>query len=150
MPDDSFPIIIGGKNYSLRFEPDDVDKIEETISLFEAFHPHYRTYSNASTILWRSLRVTDPDGKLVHAIQQGPPGKIMAQQLTRQFCREGFAGTAGMLILYESFRRALIKSEWFGEPQPDDEPGKPAEVYEKNSETRTGTPTKKSRSGSAG
>jgi len=147
MPDESFPILIGGKQYALYFEDEDVEKIEEVISLFEAFHPHYRTYQNATVILWRGLRKVNDDGKMVHAIQQGPPGKSMAYQMVRQFCREGFTGAAGMLALYESFRRALVLSEWFGEPEEDPTPGKPPEAHEKNSARPTERPTNRSLSG---
>ena len=132
MPEESFPILIGGKQYALFFEPEDVEKIEETISLFEAFHPHHRTFNNATAILWRGLRNVNYDGKMVHAVQQGPPGREAAYKLVRQFCREGFTGPAGMMALYESFRRALVLSEWFGEPEKDPVPGKPAEAHEKN------------------
>ena len=132
MPGESFPILIGGKQYALLFEPEDVEKIEETISLFEAFHPHHRTFANATTILWRGLRKVNDEGKMVHAIQQGPPGRSMAYQMVRQFCREGFVGPAGMMALYESFRRGLVASEVFGEPEEDPVPGKPEEPHEKN------------------
>jgi hypothetical protein len=148
MPEESFPILIGGKPYALRFEAEDVEKIEEVISLFEAFHPHYRTYRNAAVILWRGLyKINEEDGKLVHAIQQGPPGQVMAYQMVRQFCREGFSGVAGMMSLYESFRRALVLSEWFGEPKEDPTPGKPPEAHEKNSSRPTERPTNRSLSG---
>ena len=131
MPEESFPILIGGERYSLLFEPEDIDRIEGTISLFEAFHPHHRTFANATAILWRGLRKTSDNGELVHAIQQGPPGRETAYRMVRQFCRERFVGTAGMMALYESFRRGLVASEVFGEPEKDPVPGKP-EVHEKN------------------
>lgn len=118
MPDESFPIEIEGVTYSLRFEDKDVREIEKSLSLFAAFHPSTRTYDNAALILWRGLRKADDQGNLSYAIQQGPPGKEMAFRMVKAFCR-GFAGTAGMIVLYGSYHRALIVSGWFGEPQEE-------------------------------
>ena len=123
MPEESFPIEIGGEAFALRFEDKDVREIEKTLSLFEAFHPTRRTYENAALILWRGLRTVGADGSLTYAIQQGPPGRELAFQRVKAFCQQ-FAGTAGMVVLYGSFHRALITSGWFGEPK--DEPAKPA------------------------
>lgn len=132
MPDESFPLLIGEEEYSLRFEDIDVERIEQTISLFVAFHPQYRTYGNAAAILWRGLRKVNDNGDLVYAIQQGPPGKALAFEKTKEFCRQ-FNGPAGMVVLYESFRRALVVSGWFGEPTDEPKPTpEPAGDEEKN------------------
>ena len=56
MPDESFPIEIGGETLHLRFEDKDVREIEKTLALFAAFHPSTRTYENAALFLWRGLR----------------------------------------------------------------------------------------------
>ena len=130
MPDESYPIKIEGETLHLRFEDKDVRAgsggIEKEISLFAAFHPSTRTYDNAALLLWRGLRREDSAGNLVYAIQQGPAGREMAFQKVKAFCRQ-FSGTAGMVVLYGSFHKALIISGWFGEPMEDSQPERPAE-----------------------
>lgn len=139
MPDESFPIEIEGELLSLRFEDQDISAetggIEATVSLFAAFHPLYKTYDNAALFLWKGLRRKNDQGELVYAIQQGPPGRKMAYQMVKSFCSK-FGNTAGMLLLYESYRRALIVSGWFGEPseKAEEHDGKPQEREEKNSQ----------------
>jgi hypothetical protein len=131
VPDESFPIEIGGETLALRFEDRDVREIERSLSLFEAFHPTRRTYDNAALFLWRGLRRENGSGTLDYAIQQGPPGKELAFRMVKAFCQQ-FAGPAGMVVLYGSFNRALIVSGWFGEPK-EDQPAKPQpEREEKN------------------
>jgi hypothetical protein len=144
MPDESFPIEIEGTTYALRFEDIDISAklggVEAEISLFAAFHPTARTYDNAALFLWKGLRNVNGDGSLSYAIQQGPPGRKLAYQRVKAFCRQ-FAGTAGMIVLYGSYHRALIVSGWFGEPQEDAKP-KPAGDEEKNSAQPTSKQTK--------
>lgn len=147
MPDESFPIEIGGEKFSLRFEDEDVKKIEQKISLFVAFHPRFRTYENAAQILWRGLRKVDEGGELVHAIQQGPPGEAAAFRMVKQFCDQFGRVGAGMIVLYGSFDKALIASDWYGEPVPEDlqQPTPPAKAGEdppKNSVRPTNRPTR--------
>jgi hypothetical protein len=147
MPDESYPILIGEDQYSLRFEDKDVEEIEKTLSLFIAFHPLQRTYANAALMLWRGLRKKNNAGELVYAIQQGPPGKVMAYQMVKEFCRQ-FTGIMGMVILYGYFEKALVVSGYFGEPQPDKTPeGKPEGEQPKNSPPPTGRHGKKQHSG---
>jgi|WetSurMetagenome_2_1015567.scaffolds.fasta_scaffold472863_2 hypothetical protein len=147
MPDESFPIEIEGETLALRFEDGDIREIEKVVSLFAAFHPSTRTYDNAALFLWHGLRRVDDSGELVYAIQQGPPGREMAFRMVKSFCQQ-FAGPAGMLVLYESYRRALVVSGWFGEPKEDPQPeGKPPEREEKNSQRPMKRPTSGSLSG---
>jgi hypothetical protein len=146
MPDESYPVLIGEDQYSLRFEDKDVEEIEKTLSLFIAFHPSQRTYANAALILWRGLRKKNDARELVYAIQQGPPGKVMAYQMVKQFCCQ-FTGITGMVILYGYFEKALIVSGYFGEPKPDDTPKKPEGEQPKNSPPPTGQSGKKKHSG---
>lgn len=127
MPDESFPLRIGGEEYSLRFEDKDVQEIEKTISLFAAFHPQYRTYDNATAILWRGLRKTTDNGELVYAIQQGPPGRTLALQKVKEFCQQFSSTTAAMVVLYGSFDKALIITGWHGKPVPEDQQKPPQE-----------------------
>jgi hypothetical protein len=150
MPDESFPIEIEGETLALRFEDKDVREIEKSLSLFAAFHPSTRTYDNAALLLWRGLRRADDAGNLTYAIQQGPPGKELAFQKVKAFCRQ-FAGTAGMLILYGSIHKALIVSGWFGEPKDEPQPEKPPESEPpKNSVRPMKRPTRSSPMDSAG
>lgn len=150
MPDESFPIEIGGETLHLRFEDKDVREIEKTLALFAAFHPTTRTYENAALFLWRGLRRADDAGNLVYAIQQGPPGREMAFQMVKAFCRQ-FSGTAGMLVLYGSIHKALIISGWFGEPDDKAKPERLAESEpSKNSVRPTKRPTKRSHTAFAG
>jgi hypothetical protein len=118
--DGSFPIRIGEEDFLLLFEDGDVEEIEKTISIFEAFHPHNRTYENAAIILWHGLRKINDDGNLVYAIQQGPTGKIMARQMVKQFCGQ-FPNPLGMIVLYGSFDNAFIAGKFYKKPEPVDE-----------------------------
>lgn len=155
MPDETYPIKIGEEKLLLYFgDPVDVERIEETISFFEAFHPHHRTYKKATAILWRSLYKVNDAGELVHAIQQGPPGEAMAFEIVKQFCGQ-FHGPAGMLVLYGSFDKALIAAGWYGEPVPEDKQtpqssAKAGEDLPKNSVRPTNRPTRGWRMACAG
>ena len=126
MPEESYPMGIGAETFYLRFEDRDVQEIEHMISLFVAFHPVNRTYENASILLWRGLRKKDDGNSLVYAIQQGPPGKVLALEKVKEFTRQ-FTGTIGMALLYGYFERALISSGWFGEEKKEPVPAKAGE-----------------------
>ena len=126
MPGETFPIEIEGETLELRFEDRDVKEIEKSLSLFVAFHPINRTYENAALILWRGLRKNDGEGNLVYAIQQGPPGNILAFQKVKSFCRQFGGPAAAMVALYASYQKALIASGWYSETS-EDTPKNPAE-----------------------
>ena len=117
---------IGAETFYLRFEDRDVQEIEHMISLFVAFHPVNRTYENASILLWRGLRKKDEGNNLVYAVQQGPPGKVLALEKVKEFTRQ-FTGTIGMALLYGYFERALVSGGWFGEEKQEPVPVKAGE-----------------------
>ena len=129
MPEDALPIEIDGHKYLFRLEDGDVIEIERTLSVFEAFHPSRRTYTNAALFLQHGLRKRGQDGKLTYIFQQDEVGQKDAFQYVKKFCRQ-FPGITGMVVLYGYYRKALVALEWIGEGKDDQPAGDKPEDHD--------------------
>ena len=91
MPDRSVPIVMGGKQYHLRFSRADRKAVEMDfggIGILFLLQRERAGWTTFSSFLHRGLYKETEDGKLIHAFTQDPIGNDQAGALLEEYTSE--------------------------------------------------------------
>ena len=137
------PFFIGDKNYSLRFEIQDMGFLEDNFgTLMTMFDPQKFGYKTAAKFLLVSCY--DKDGEdYAHHFPQHQRALDDSMIMVKEFCNQFVGPTQGLAFLYASVHSALVASGWFKAPEPKaEEKPQVADIKNSKSPKRTRKPRK--------